>query len=153
MSGAKLLDERGQMTVELCIVIPVCLIIAVIVVNSLTFFAQCAAFDRVGRNAARTVAAVPSDGATTAQMEADILGLVEEEMEGIEVSCRSDGRVIGDGFSVDSLGYTTYVLTFEYAPTLFGLPLRGSVFGVDLPRLQHSTALTVDGYTPGKLLD
>lgn len=153
MSVAKLREERGQMTVELCIVIPVCLVIAVIATNSLTFFAQCASFDRVGRNAVRTVAAAPSDGATSAQMEADILGLVEEEMEGIDANCTSAGRIIGDGFNVDSRGYTTFILTLRYAPTLFGLPLRGSVFGVDLPRLEHSIALTVDGYTPGKMLD
>ena len=141
------------MTVELCIVIPVCLIIAAIVVNSLSFFAACAEFDRISRNAVRAVAAAPSDGQTTAAMSAQIVELVEAEMDGARVSCTAEGRTIGDGFSVNSLGYTTFEVAFEYEPTLFGLPLRGSVFGISLPMLSHRIALAVDSYTPGKLLD
>ena len=48
-------DDRGQMTVELLVVLPVVLIVAVVAVNALTFFGDCAAFDRVARNAVRQI--------------------------------------------------------------------------------------------------
>ena len=55
-------DDRGQMTVELLVVLPVVLIVAVVAVNALTFFGDCAAFDRVARNAVRLCAASPAYG-------------------------------------------------------------------------------------------
>ena len=42
--------ERGQMTVELAVVFPALLAVAVIAVNALLFFSECAAFDRVARD-------------------------------------------------------------------------------------------------------
>lgn len=49
--------ERGQMTVELAVVFPALLAVAVIAVNALLFFSECAAFDRVAREAVRLHAA------------------------------------------------------------------------------------------------
>ena len=46
-------DERGQMTVELAAAFPVLIIVAVIAVNALAFFSECAAFDNVFRDAVR----------------------------------------------------------------------------------------------------
>lgn len=42
-------DERGQMTVELAVMIPVLVAIAVIAMNAMLFFSECAAFDRLAR--------------------------------------------------------------------------------------------------------
>ena len=49
----KLADRSGQMTVELCAVLPVVIVIAAILVNVMTFFGECAEFDRVARNSVR----------------------------------------------------------------------------------------------------
>jgi hypothetical protein len=46
-------------------------------------------------------------------------------------------------------GLVRYVATLEYAPNLFGMGMRSSVFGVQLPALRHSTSLVVDTYKPG----
>lgn len=146
-------DERAQMTVELCTVIPVCLIVAAIVMNALTFFSECATFDRIGRNAVRIAASSPADGESTSEMEAKILQLIESEMEGAQVTCEVRGRQVGDGLGASVLGFTTFELTYAYAPTLFGLTLRSSIFGISLPELHHSVSLAVDSYTPGRLLD
>ena len=45
--------SRGHMTIELVVVLPVVLALAVVAVNALQFFGDCAAFDREARNAIR----------------------------------------------------------------------------------------------------
>ncbi len=65
-------DEGGQMAVEMAVVMPVVIIIAVIVVNAMTFFSECASFDRVGRNAVRIYAASPAYGQDLDQSIAEV---------------------------------------------------------------------------------
>ena len=74
-------DERGQMTVELCIVFPVAIVIAVIAVNALLFFGQCSSFDRVARNAVRVIAASPPTKEASADLAARIEATVEAELQ------------------------------------------------------------------------
>ena len=54
--------EKGQMTVELAVAMPVLIVVAVIAANALTFFAECAVFDRVAHEAVRVHAAAPAYG-------------------------------------------------------------------------------------------
>ncbi len=49
-------------------------------------------------------------------------------------------------------GHVEFEGTLELAPTLFGLGLKQSVFGVSLPSLSHRTAFVVDCYKPGVLV-
>lgn len=137
-------DERGQMTVELLVVLPVVLIVAVIAVNALTFFGDCAAFDRLARNAVRLCAASPAYGQDVGQSALDVRAMVEEAMgrDNLEVEAEASGG---------ALGHATFTVTLRYAPTLFGLGLRDEVLGVRLPHLEHRTSLTVDPYKPGML--
>ena len=148
----KLRAEEGQMTVELCVVLPVVIIIAAIVVNALTFFGDCAAFDRASRNAVRIAASSVSESATNGQMSAEVVDMVMAELGTDAVECETSGRFIGDGFGIATEQGTTFTLTYEYYPTLFGLPLRSSIFGVSIPPLSHSISLTVDTYSVGKWL-
>ena len=53
-------STRGQMTVQLAVAMPVLIIVAVIAVNALAFFAECAVFDRVAHEAVRVHAAAPA---------------------------------------------------------------------------------------------
>ena len=127
--------ERGQMTVELAVVFPVLLAVAVIAVNALLFFSECAAFDRVAREAVRVHAASPAYG------------------QGLEQSCAQVAQT-GTRVAVEGTadGHARFTATIEFSPTLFGLGLKSSVFGVALPRLEHAVSLTVDPYKPGMLL-
>ena len=142
---ARLPDERGQMTVELAVVLPVVVIIAVIAVNAMTFFSECAEFDRVGRNAVRLCATSPAYGQDVAQSIALVESAISESMgvseSDLEVSAQQDG-----------LGHLAFEMTLLYRPTLFGLGLRDEVFGVPLPALRHEVSLVVDSYKPGMLL-
>ncbi len=137
--------ERGQMTIELAIAIPVLIIVAVIAVNALTFFVQCAEFDRVTHEAVRTYAVSPSYGQgidqSCTQIEQAIRDAIDESNIDIQVNYG------GAGFDFNS-----FTATLEYHPTLFGLGLRSEVFGVALPTLSHTTSYVVDVYKPGLIV-
>lgn len=139
-------DERGQMTVELAVMIPVLVAIAVIAVNAMLFFSECAAFDRLARNAVRVFATSPAYGEDTSQSCAAALDAIEEGMgiadkNYLEASVSVAGEHCRKRFRA----------TLRFTPTLFGMGLKSSVFGVSLPQLEHSTELMVDVYKPGVL--
>ena len=73
--------ERGQMTVELAVVFPALLAVAVIAVNALLFFSECAAFDRVAREAVRLHAASPAYGQGLEQGCAQVAQTVEQAFD------------------------------------------------------------------------
>lgn len=136
--------QRGQATVELAVVLPVALIIAVVAVNALTFFGTCASFDRVARQTICAYAAAPSSG----QDAGAVAQCVEDEL------LRSTGASADDvhvSVEASSLGLMRFTARVEYAPTLFGMEMRGAVFGVSLPRLVHEVTMVVDTYRPGIL--
>lgn len=139
---ARLSCSAGQMTVELMAVLPVALIIAAIAVNALAFFGDCASFDRVARNAVRVYATSPTYGALPAQCQARIAEAVKAEFDGPFEQVWVSYEGIGGGLG-------RYTATIDYAPNLFGLGVRDSVFGVSLPHLEHSASLVVDAYKPG----
>ncbi len=134
-------DERGQMTVELCIVFPVVIIIAVIAVNALLFFGQCASFDRVARNAVRAIAASPSTKEASADLAARIEAMVEAELQLDAGAVECVALASGDG--VDR-----FRITHSFAPTLFGMGLRTQIWGIPVPKLSHATELALDRYAP-----
>lgn len=141
---AKMACIRGQMTVELCVVFPVIIVIAVIATNAMLFFGNCAEFDRVGRNAVRTFAAVPTHGSGEGVAQAQVLAALEGALdaENLEVNVAS---------SRDFRGYEEYVMTLCFHPTLFGMGLKQEVFGVSLPSLTHESRIIVNPYKPGML--
>lgn len=141
----RLLDERGQMTIELLVVLPVVIIVAVIAVNVMTFFGQCAEFDRVSRNAVRICATSPAYG----QELDDSIAQVEEAIV-VAMGLPSDRVFVAA--AQDHLGHVRFSMSLEYEPTLFGMGLRHEVLGVSLPMLTHSSSLVVDVYKPGMLL-
>ena len=142
---ARRLGRAGQMTVEFAVVAPVLLAVAVIAVNALLFFSDCAAFDRVARQAVRICATSPAYGQGLEQSRAQVASLIEGSLDQPYL----DSRVAVEGAAG---GHATFSATLEFSPTLFGLGLKSSVFGVALPHLEHTVALTVDAYKPGVVL-
>lgn len=138
-------DSSGQMTIELAAVLPVALAIALMAVNALTFFGQCAVFDRVAHDAIRIHAASPAYRQGSAQscalVEADIVSALGGENVDVSVS-----------YSPVSFDLDCYTATLEVSPTLFGMGLRSQVFGVSMPRLVHSTVYVVDSYRAGVII-
>ena len=136
---------QGQSTIEFVVVFPVLLIIAVVAVNAMLFFGDCAAFDRCARQSIRAVAASPgygqSVGASVGQIQEQLEAQFDKEYQEAHVTA---GATSG--------GLTTFTATLEFYPTLFGMGLKREVLGVSLPSLSHSVDLTVWVYKPGVVL-
>ena len=139
---ARCLSEHGQASVELMMALPVMIAVAVIMVNALLFFSDCAAFDRLAHQAVRVHAASPAYG-QDAQRSRD---LVQSELER---SFARDNLKVSVTVESVSGGRLSFDATLEYSPTLFGMGLRTEVFGVRLPGLSHTVSYVVDQYKPG----
>lgn len=89
----------------------------------------------------------PAYGEDTSQSCAAALDAIEEGM-GI-----ADKNYLEASVSVasESFGQKRFRATLRFTPTLFGMGLKSSVFGVSLPQLEHSAELVVDAYKPGVL--
>ena len=134
--------DAGQATVELAVVLPVAIVLAVIVVNALSFFE---AFDQLARQAICAYAPSPDAGQGPAEVAARVESELEEALgtSNLAIEVTVQGR---------AGSYQRYCGRLSFAPTLFGLGLKDEVFGVSLPRLVHEVDLTVDAYRPGVLL-
>lgn len=135
--------DSGQMTVELVVVLPVLIVVAVIAINALQFISDCALFDRSAHDAVRIYGASPAYGQGVDQSCA----LIEEHLR--TVFSNLDNIDIKVNHGITGVDYDEYKITLEFAPTLFGSELRSEVFGVSLPHLTHVTRYVVDEYKPG----
>lgn len=143
--GMRMFSESGQMTVELAVAFPVLLIVAVMAVNALTFFSDCAVFDRVAREAVRVHATSPAYRQGSGQTSA----LVEQE---IRAALNADNLDVSVSHGAAGFDFERYTATLSFSPTLFGMGLRSEVFGVALPRLVHTAEYTVDTYKAGVVI-
>lgn len=132
----------GQMTIEFVAMFPVMLVIVLTAVNAVLFLSDCAAFDRVFRNAVCTYAASPAYGQGPEQSSALVQTAVEEEFaeENLSVSVSSSG-VEG--------GIVSFSGKLSFEPTLFGKGKLTGAFGVSFPALSHESKLSVSAYKPG----
>lgn len=133
------------MTVELAVAMPVLIIVAVIAVNAVTFFGQCAVFDRVAHEAVRVHAASPAYGQGVGGSCSLIAQDVQAAMDAPNIETSVSHGAAG-------LNFDRYIVTLDYHPTLFGLGLRSEVFGVALPTLTHSVTYAVDSYKAGVVI-
>jgi len=138
-------NESGQMTVELAVAFPVMLVVAVIAVNALLFFSECAAFDRLTCESVRVHVAAPgygvSPGAACGQVQQELATSFDKPYLEVSVSSAATG-----------FDYLQVSATLDFAPTLFGMGLRSEVFGVGLPHLMHTVSYVVDTYRPGVIV-
>lgn len=144
MMTSALRDTKGQTTVELCMFLPVAIVIALIAVNATLFFGDCAKFDRVGKNAVRVFAASPTYGQDKPATQAMIKSELENSFTADNESCEVN-------VSSNYFGFDTYEMTLNFRPTLFGMGLRDEFFGVAVMPLKHTTYFTVAPYKPGML--
>lgn len=139
------LGDSGQMTVEFMVTLPVLLIVAVIATNALLFFSECAAFDRMARDAVRIYACSPTYAQSSEQSCSQIKEVLQASFENEYLECEVT-------FSSASMGHTTYISTLIFHPTLFSMGLRSEVLGIKLPQFKHFVELSVDTYKPGVLI-
>lgn len=137
--------NKGQMTVELVVVLPVLLAVACIALNVSLFLSSCAQFDRVFRNSVCTYAVSPAYQQTSAES----CLLIEEALNNTLLDAYIDCEVVSYG---SAYGFTTYVADLKFTPTLFGVAPVDSFFGLSLPQATHQSRLVVDCYKPGVFL-
>lgn len=137
--------EQGQMTIELALVFPVVIVVAVVAVNAVLFFSECAAFDNEFREMVRIHASSPAYGQgieqSKAQVETSLQKLFDHTFEKSRVSLEATKG-----------NHLRFSAVFSFWPTLFGLGLKTSVFGLSMPPLNHKVAMVVDCYKPGILI-
>lgn len=133
------------MTVEFVIAFPVALVVALVSVNAVLFFSDCASFDRLFRSTVCTYAASPA-------YEQD----VSESCALVKSSLEDDFSRENLQFEVTSVGAGGGLVTFQgtltFQPTLFGRGALSGAFGVGFPALSHQEQITVDVYKPGVLI-
>ena len=135
----------GQMTIELAVAMPVLIAVAVIAVNAMTFFADCAVFDRVACEAVRVHATSPAYGQDVGRGVALVEQTILEQLD-------DDNLDVDVSHGVTGFDFDEYTATLVFHPTLFGLGLRSEVFGVSLPQLTHEVRYVVDSYKPGVIV-
>lgn len=155
--GGLVRDEGGQMVVELAVVAPVMIVVALVVWNLLLFMEACARFDRVVPDIVMALAVSPAgDDAESGDQAHQVSEALRASMEGtgVEVSVEatsawSAGAGQGLGFSF-APHLTRYVCTMRFTPR----PSSIAVAGVDAAaplQLEHVRTFTVDRYKPGVL--
>ena len=150
-------EERAQATVEMAVVIPVLLVLALIVYNIMLFVAATARFDRIAPDIVAAHAVSPSgesDGSTD-----DSVGVIESQIEGamagydveIEVTCTEGGASSGDDLLTLIGGLRTYRCSMRMRPWPSSLSIAGVDLGAPVA-LAHHRDLTVDPWRPGGVM-
>lgn len=135
----------GQMTIEFVVAFPAMIAVALVAVNAILFFSDCAAFDRIFRSSVCAYAASPA------------------YEQGVDQSCALVESALGETmarenlqFQVFSSGHEGDTVVFSgqlrFEPTLFGKGSLSSVFGVSLPALSHEERIAVSAYKPGVVM-
>lgn len=150
-------EERAQATVEMAVVVPVLLVLALIVYNIMLFVAATARFDRIAPDIVAAHAVSPSgesDGSTD-----DSVGVIESQIEGamagydveIEVTCTEGGASSGDDLLTLIGGLRTYRCSLRMRPWPSSLSIAGVDLGAPVA-LAHHRDVTVDPWRPGVVM-
>lgn len=144
---------RGQMTVELAVVAPVVIVIALVALNLMRYVEACAAFDQAALDAVVVHGVAPAGEQSQERAVEEVRAAIELSLGDFprcEVDVRAE-RVPSGGtsgsFSVSPL-LTRYVCSLSYRPWPLAARLPGVTFEPPLA-LRHERSLVVDRYRPG----
>ena len=150
-------EERAQATVEMAVVVPVLLVLALIAYNIMLFVAATARFDRIAPDIVAAHAVSPSgEGDGSAD---DGVSVIESQIEGamagydveIEVTCTEGGASSGDDLLTLIGGLRTYRCSMRMRPWPSSLSIAGVDLGAPVS-LAHHRDVTVDPWRPGVVM-
>lgn len=150
-------EERAQATVEMAVVVPVLLVLALIVYNIMLFVVATARFDRIAPDIVAAHAVSPSgEGDGSAD---DGVSVIESQIEGamagydveIEVACTEGGASSGDDLLTLIGGLRTYRCSMRMRPWPSSLSIAGVDLGAPVA-LAHHRDVTVDPWRPGVVM-
>lgn len=135
---------QGQMTVEFVVAFPVFIAIAIIGTQALLVFSECSMFDNAFRDAARIHGSSVGLGETNDQS----IARIQQDIDQVITSSYSSCTVA----SITQGNHIVFEGMLECRPTLFGIPLKSSLFGVTFPTITHHISIVIDPYKPGVLI-
>ena len=146
--------DEGQMAVELAVLIPVVIVVALTAFNLMRFVELCAAFDHVALDAVISQG-VSSEGEQSEAAAAEAVRSCIEEAMGstactVRVTATSprDAAVPGKvSFPISPL-LTRYTCELTYRPWPGSFVIAGVVYASPL-QLRHERSLVVDRFRPG----
>lgn len=150
-------EERAQATVEMAVVTPVLLVLALIAYNVMIFAGAVARFDRVVPDIVLAHAAAPGGEGDESSIDASatVQAQIQDAMEGydlqVEVSSEQ-GTASSDGGLLSLSGtFRTYTCTMRYEPWPSSLSIAGVSLGAPTT-LSHERVVTVDPWRPGVVM-
>ena len=150
-------EVRAQATVEMAVVTPVLLVLALIANNVMIFAGAVARFDRVVPDIVLAHAGAPGGEGDESSIDASatVQAQIQDAMEGydlqVEVSSEQ-GTTSSDGGLLSLSGtFRTYTCTMHYEPWPSSLSIAGVSLGAPAV-LTHERAVTVDPWRPGVVM-
>lgn len=142
----------GQMTVELAVLTPVVIVVALVVLNLMWFVDACAAFDQAALDAVVTHGVAPSGEQSQRGAVEEVRVALSEALGregcGVEVRAEPVGEGLGESAFAISPLLTRYVCTLTYHPWPRLVRMPGVTYEAPLA-LRHERELVVDRYRPG----
>ena len=145
------------MVVELAVVAPVMIVVALVVWNLLQFMEACSRFDRVAPDVVLALAVSPAGtDAASGDQAHQVAEAIRAAMDGLDVDVEVETASAWQAGEGTTLGFsfaphlTRYVCTMRFAPHPASIAIAGVDAGVPA-RLEHVRTFTVDRYRPGVL--
>ena len=150
-------EERAQATVEMAVVTPVLIVLALIAYNVMIFAGAVARFDRVVPDIVLAHAVSPGGEGDDSVVDASatVQAQIRDAMEGyelrIEVSSERGAATSDSGLLSLSGTFRTYTCAMHYEPWPGSLSIAGFSLGAPA-MLTHERAVTVDPWRPGVVM-
>ena len=153
--GKSLLGNKGQMAVEMAVVMPVMLAVVGIAINLMVYLGDCARFDRIAAEAVRTQAASPGynnyDSTSRASEVQELIELAFSSSDYLTITVTVSEGAAGGNAGSNGVAFSliprleTYTCTMYYRPWGFGK----SFFGIEFSGIAHTRHYVIDPYRPG----
>ncbi len=150
--------ESGQMVVELAVLVPVVIVIALTVLNLMQFVCLCATFDRVALDAIVSQGVAPAGMQVEGVATEEVASCIREALASprcevsVQASSARQGGAGGEGltFPVSPL-LTRFTCTLRYVPWPSSFVLVGVAYQSPVA-LVHERELVVDRFRAGVVL-
>lgn len=154
VSGA--LDERsGQMSVELAVICPVVIVVALIILNLMHFVRMCSKFDRIALDAVISQGISPAGEQTRIASIDSVQACISQALGDPDVTVEvraadANGQTAGEALVI-APNLTRFVCSFEMRPWPSSLVIAG--VSMSAPALLfHERSIVVDRYRPGVVI-
>ncbi len=148
-STGLLRERRAQVTLEMAIVTPLLIVLALIVYNLMAFSAAVARFDRVAPDIVVAHGIAPEGDGFTEASEI-VAQKLQDAMAGYDVAGEQEASGFGTVFSLIT-SPKTYRCTMRYAPWPQPFSIAGVQFGPPA-YLEHERSVSVDPWKPGVVM-